>query len=84
MELTGFPVANASLLDEATSAAEALQMSYNIHQGKRMSYFVSENLFPQTLDVLKTKCDALKINLVIGDADKFDWSISSDFSGMMI
>jgi glycine dehydrogenase len=46
MELTGMEVANASLLDEATGAAEAVQMSYNIHNGKRLKYFLSENTFP--------------------------------------
>jgi len=40
-------VANASLLCEATAAAEAVQMSYNIHNGKRPKYFMSESIFPQ-------------------------------------
>lgn len=39
-------IANASLLDEATGAAEAVQMSYNIHNGKRKRYFLSESTFP--------------------------------------
>lgn len=39
-------VANASLLDEATGAAEAVQMAYNIHKGKRVKVFVSDSLFP--------------------------------------
>jgi glycine dehydrogenase len=46
MELTGLPIANASLLCEGTGAAEALQMSYNIHNGKRNKYFVSDSIFP--------------------------------------
>jgi len=46
MELTGLPIANASLLCEGTGAAEALQMSYNIHNGKRNKFFVSDSIFP--------------------------------------
>jgi len=46
ISLTGLPIANASLLDEATGAAEALQMSWNIHNGKRKKYFVSDSIFP--------------------------------------
>ena len=66
MEITQMPVANASLLDEATAAAEAVQMSYNVHSGKRNKYFVSDSLFPQTIEVIKTKCHAIGINLEIG------------------
>lgn len=77
-------VANASLLDEATGAAEAVQMSYNIHNGKRKSYFISETIFPQTIDVIKTKCHAIGIDLVIGKVDNFDWDSAKDFCGIMV
>lgn len=56
-------VANASLLDESTGAAEAVQMSYNIHNGKRNKFFLSSSIFPQTIGVIQTKCNALKIDL---------------------
>lgn len=67
-------VANASLLDEATGAAEAVQMSYNIHNGKRTAYYVSDSLFPQTIDVIKTKCHAVGIDLHIGKTEDFPWA----------
>jgi len=84
MGLTNMAIANASLLDEATSAAEAVQMSYNIHNGKREKYFLSESTFPQNIDVIKTKCHALNIELVIGDVAKFDWSKASEYCGMLV
>jgi glycine dehydrogenase len=84
MELTEMDVANASLLDEATGAAEAVQMSYNIHNGKRLKYFASKTIFPQTIGVMATKCHAIGIDLVIGDIRDFDWSKASEFSGLMV
>jgi len=86
MELTELPVANASLLDEATSAAEAVQMSYNVHNGKKNKYFVSESLFPQTIDVIKTKAHALGINLEIGNTKDFNFAREDikSFCGLMV
>jgi glycine dehydrogenase len=45
-ELTKLDVSNASLLDEATSAAEAMFMAYNVHNGKRNKFFLSKHIFP--------------------------------------
>ena len=86
-ELTGMELANASLLDEGTAAAEAMIMLYNTrtrNQKKKNSlhFFVSENVFPQTLDVLKTRAIPLGIELFIGDHKKFDFS--EDFFGALL
>jgi len=84
MGLTNMDISNASLLDEATSCAEAVMMSYNVHKGKRTKYFVSENSFPQNIDVIRTRCHALAVELVVGDPAKFDWSKSNEFCGMLV
>jgi len=77
-------ISNASLLDEATSAAEAVQMSYNQHNGKRLKYFLSESMFPQNIDVIRTKCHALGIELEVGNVADFDWDNAKEYSGMMV
>ena len=72
-ELTGMQVANASLLDEATAAAEAMTMLHRV-QTKRIEqcvgapqFFVADAVFPQTLDLLKSRSEPLGIELVVGD-----------------
>ncbi len=70
MDLTGMPIANASLLDEGTAAAEAMSMLYSLRKiGKEDAnvFFVSQECFPQTIDVLKTRANPLGIKLLIGD-----------------
>ncbi|MEX0906109.1 MAG: aminomethyl-transferring glycine dehydrogenase [Balneolaceae bacterium] len=75
-DLTAMDLANASLLDEGTAAAEAASMLYSQRKGaKRKSaqtFFVSENCHPQTISVLKTRMDPLDINLQIGSTEKLD------------
>lgn len=71
-DLTGFALANASLLDEATAAAEAMHMFFNnrTKDQKKSSankFFISELVLPQTVSVLKTKAEGLEIEIVIGD-----------------
>jgi len=68
IDLTGMVIANASLLDEATAAAEAMAMMHAVDNGKHGNvFFVSEECFPQTIDVLKTRAVPLGIELLIGD-----------------
>ena len=61
-ELTGLPVANASLLDEGTAAAEAMIMAHGT--GDKKGFLVDSNIFPQTLEVLKTRATPLGINII--------------------
>ena len=66
-ELTGLPVANASLLDEGTAAAEAMILAYT--QSKKKDFIVDDKIFPQTLEVLQTRAKPLGINIVQIDFD---------------
>jgi len=67
-ELTGLPVANASLLDEGTAAAEAMLLAHS--QSKKTDFIVDDKLFPQTLEVLQTRAKPLGINIIKIDFDK--------------
>ncbi len=68
IDLTGLPIANASLLDESTAAAEAMGMCLAVSKrGTSKTFFVSETCHPQTIGVLKTRAEPLGIELVIGD-----------------
>jgi glycine dehydrogenase len=66
-DLTGLDVANASLLDEATAAAEAMALAERAAQARTKSFFVDREVHPQTLAVLRTRAEPLGWNLIIGD-----------------
>ena len=75
IDLTGMEIANASLLDEGTAAAEAMTMLAGARKGNKKSankFFVDRNTFPQTIDVLKTRALPVGIDLVIGDLSTID------------
>ena len=65
-DLTGLPMANASLLDEATAAAEAMSMCRRIVGGESNAFFVSDDCHPQTMTVLQTRAESLGIELHVG------------------
>ena len=69
-DLTGLPLANASLLDEATAAAEAMAMMHRAVKVKSNVFFVDEQLFPQTLDVLRTRAHFFGFELIVGPAEQ--------------
>jgi len=83
-ELTGLDVSNASLLDEASAASEAMFMAYNVHNGKRNKFFLSSSIFPQNIEVVKTKANGLGIELVIDEPSRFPWAQAEEFCGYMV
>jgi glycine dehydrogenase len=72
IDLTGLPIANASLLDEATAAAEAMAMARGVASRGRDTFLVSDLCFPQTIDVVNTRAKALGLNVVVTSHDKFE------------
>jgi glycine dehydrogenase len=75
VNLTGLDIANASLLDEGTAAAEAMGMSYGLCKHKNAeAFFVSRHCHPQTIEVVKTRAYPLGIQVIIGDHQEFDFS----------
>jgi len=66
-DLTGLDIANASLLDEATAAAEAMALAERAAQAKTKSFFVDREVHPQTLAVLRTRAEPLGWSLIVGD-----------------
>ena len=69
-DLTALPIANASLLDEATAAAEAMTMTYRMSKDRNI-FLVSKHCHPQTIDVLKTRSEPLGITVQLCDDDDF-------------
>ena len=86
-DLTGMEISNASLLDESTAAAEAMNLLYAVRDREQKKsnvskFFVSKDVFPQTLSVLKTRSKPIGIELVIDDVENFDFD--STFFGALI
>ena len=85
-DLTGMDLANASLLDEATAAAEAMHMLYAMRPATRKSastFFVSEHCHPQTIDVVLTRATPIGVNVLVGDHRTVDLT-NGDIFGMLL
>ena len=86
-DLTGMEIANASLLDESTAAAEAMALLFAVRDRKQKKddvnkFFVSEEVLPQTISLIKTRAEFLGIEIVLGDHAEFDFS--AEFFGALI
>src|SRR5207302_10792473 len=73
MDLTALDVANASLLDEATAAAEAMTLCHGLKDGRNV-FFVGADCHPQTIDVVRTRAKALGIEVVVGASESFQFN----------
>ncbi len=76
IDLTGLEIANASLLDEGTAAAEAMTMSYGLCKTKANAFFVSQTCHPQTIAVVQTRAKPLGIEIIVGDHQTFEFEPS--------
>ena len=86
-DLTGMELSNASLLDEATAAAEAMALLFSVRDRSQkknnvVKFFVSEEIFPQTMSLLETRSNPLGIELVKGNHEDFDFS--DEYFGAML
>ena len=87
IELTGMEIANASLLDEGTAAAEAMALLFDVRtrdqkKNNNCKFFVSEEILPQTLSVLITRAAPIGVELVVGNHETFDFS--NEFFGAIL
>ena len=87
IELTGMEIANASLLDEGTAAAEAMALLFDVRtrdqkKSNTNKFFVSEEILPQTLSVLQTRSTPIGVELVVGNHEEFNFS--SEYFGAIL
>ncbi len=82
-DLTGLPLAGASLLDEATAAAEAMAMCHAVARNQKPAFFAADHCHPQTLAVLQTRAESMGITLRIGPLADMDLS-AGDLSGVLV
>jgi glycine dehydrogenase len=83
-DLTGLEIANASLLDEGTAAAEAMSLAYDVVKDKSVHmYFVAADCHPQTIDVVRQRALPLGIEIVVGDPMTFDFAATKVFGALV-
>lgn len=83
-DLTGMDICGASLLDEATAAAEAVLMAYRLSQNKTNTFFVSHLVHPQTISVILTRTEPYGCSVEVGDVTKLDKEKLSQYAGVVV
>ncbi len=81
--LTGLPIANASMLDEGTAAAEAVHLCV-CSKPRSAAFFVADSCFPQTIEVMRTRCETTGVRLITGDWRSFDPASVPDLAGVLV
>lgn len=81
MDLTGLDLASASLLDEATAAAEAMAMAKRVSKSKSNLFYVADTVFPQTIDVVKTRAEQFGFDVIVGPAQA---AVEHDIFGALL
>jgi glycine dehydrogenase len=71
-DLTGFEIANASLLDEATAAAESMTLAHRVGKSKSQRFFIDQNCFPQTISVVTARAKPIGIEVTVGDPQQLN------------
>mmetsp|Transcript_10589 Transcript_10589/g.38931 ORF Transcript_10589/g.38931 Transcript_10589/m.38931 type:complete len:1063 (-) Transcript_10589:155-3343(-) len=83
--LTGLPLSNASLLDEATAAAEAMTMCSAVARGKKPRFLVADDCFSQTIEVCKTRADGLGLEVIVAKPEEFEqYYAANDVCGVLM
>jgi glycine dehydrogenase len=84
-ELTGMEIANSSLLDEGTAAAEAMAMvARTVNAKKKNQFFVSENVHPQTIEVMRVRAEYFNLEFIVGDHHKTDFASMDALAGALV
>ena len=83
-DLTGFEIANASLLDEATAAAESMTLAHRVGKSKSQKFFIDQNCFPQTISVVSARAKPIGIEIVVDDPKKLNDQTEDMYFGALL